>query len=380
LRIERGFMRQNKLTVIIPNRAGAEGDLEAMLKQTGDDVARDTTLPFPRSPSTHFARFVIFRREARLLFSSCYSGGLAEYARELVTVMGAGLDQVFRHCESYEPGSWLSAAKATRFCEEHDQGYNFFVVAFPGTPVSEILAATRLRAILSDLLDVEAVRTVIAGLYPRGLQIPPPRYKESKPNTALVNFIDSLLVKPMPKQTNTILKTRKEVSAVEDRIVQNELTCFSTNKPGFQRLLLRAVFLGARLRSLLGSSIGGLPMIHFAQWSIIDRGEHLLFESNYDGTWEKYIDDFIDNSFLGMNAIWGRSPDYPPGGARNTEAFKKGIRDFQYPAQVFYSAYRDSTVQNIYDSLALHKAVTAGARSLSFRRFVSGSHTQLVIQ
>ena len=373
-------MRQNKLTVIIPIRPGAEGDLEAVLKETGDHIATDPTLPFPRSPSTHFARFVIFRREKRLLFSACYSGGLADYARELVTVMGPGLDKVFRHCHGYEHGSWLTAPTATRFCETYDQGTSFFVVAFPGKTVSEIVAATRLRATLSDLLDVERVRAAVGDLYPQGLQIPAPRYKQKKPNTALVNFIDSLLVKPMPKHSNTVLKTSKEVTAVEDRIVQNELTCFSTNKPGFQRLLLRAVFLGARLRGLLGSSIGGLPMIHFAQWSIIDRGEHLLFESNYDGTWEKYIDDFIDNSFLGMNAIWGRSPDYPPGGARNTEAFKAGIRDFQCPAQVFYSAYRDSTVQNIYDSLALHKAVTAGSRSLSFRRFVSGSHSQLVIQ
>ena len=373
-------MRQNKLTVIIPIRPGAEGHLEAMLKETGTHIATDPTLPFPQSPSTHFARFVIFSREKRLLFSSCYSGGLADYAGELVRVMGAGLDQVFGHCVGYEAGSWLAAPTATRFCEDYDQGTSFFVVAFPGKTVSEIRAATALRATLSDLLDVERVRAVVGGLYPRGLQIPAPRYKQKKPNTALVNFIDSLLVEPMPKHSNTVLKTSPQVTAGEDRIVQNELTCFSTNKPGFQRLLLRAVFLGARLRGLLGSSIGGLPMIHFAQWSIIDGGEHLLFESNYDGTWEKYIDDFIDNSFLGMNAIWGRSPDYPPGGARNTEAFKKGIRDFQYPAQVFYSAYRDSTVQNIYDSLALHKAVTAGAKSLSFRRFVSGSHSQLVTQ
>src|SRR3712207_8144952 len=43
--------------------------------------------------------------------------------------------------------------------------------------------------------------------------------------------------------------------------------------------------------------------------AIVDRGKYLLFESNYDGTWENYIDDFVDYASAGMNAIWGNSED-----------------------------------------------------------------------
>jgi hypothetical protein len=167
---------------------------------------------------------------------------------------------------------------------------------------------------------------------------------------------------------------------MEDRVVQNQMTTVSPNKSGYHRLFLRGVLYAAEINALIFGSLSGLPMVHFAQWSMIDGGANLLFESNFDGTWEKYIDDFIDNSYFGLDAIWGQSPLYPPGGARNIMAFKAGIRNFQYPAQIFYSAYPDSTVQNIYDDIALHRAVTAFAKNESVRRFISGSHTQTVKQ
>jgi hypothetical protein len=165
---------------------------------------------------------------------------------------------------------------------------------------------------------------------------------------------------------------------MEDRVVQNQMTLISPTNPGFTRVLRRAVLLAAQLRSLCLGSLGGLPMVHFANWSIIDDGDHLLFESNYDGTWEKYIDDFIDNAYPGLDLIWGHSPGYPSGGARNIEEFKTQIRKHQYPAQVFYSAYPDCTVQNILDDLSLRRALTGVLENPAVRMFLSGSHAQRI--
>ena len=89
-------------------------------------------------------------------------------------------------------------------------------------------------------------------------------------------------------------------------------------------------------------ALSGISTIHFARWVIIDNGTKLLFESNYDGSWERYIDDFIDKASVGLNAIWGNCPEYPRG-CCDIEAFKKSIRDNQVPSQFFYSAYPETT-------------------------------------
>jgi hypothetical protein len=111
-----------------------------------------------------------------------------------------------------------------------------------------------------------------------------------------------------------------------------------------------------QVRSTQGA-LSGISTIHFARWAIIDKGTRLLFESNYDGSWESYIDDFVDHVSVGLNSIWGNCLRYPPGGARDIEAFKQSIRANQIPAQVFYSAYRELSVVNIMNNLRVADAI-----------------------
>src|SRR4051794_14071730 len=122
-------MRQKKLTLIMPIRAGAEADLKALLVGFGNDVRNNTVLRFPDSPSTHFIRLVVLDRQApaRLLFSACYSGTLDEYAAELVQKSGPGLDQIFSYCDGYRSADWLSASAAAALCRSRDHGFNVFV-------------------------------------------------------------------------------------------------------------------------------------------------------------------------------------------------------------------------------------------------------------
>lgn len=374
-------MRQNKLTLIVPIRAGATADLRTLLQGIGDDVMNNAVLRFSKSPRTHFARLVIFDREpvCRLLFSACYSDALDSYITELVACVGSGLDQIFSHCDGYFGGTWLAAYEATRFAVQYEVGHQVFVAAFPDTSAGDILQSRNVRAAFDNLLDIKAVNLAIGRLFPNGLKQAPPKAKSAGiSNSPVSDFIDRLLVKPMTANSNSIVKTDSQIFDMEDRVVQNQMTIVSPNKPGFSRVLLRVVLFIVQLATRILGSLGMLPMIHFAQWSIIDNGDNLLFESNYDGTWEKYIDDFVDNAYVGLDAIWGKSPTYPPGGARNIEAFKTQIRNFQYPAQVFYSAYPDCTVQNIYDDLALHRALTDSTKNPSLRLFLSGSHTQSI--
>ncbi len=115
----------------------------------------------------------------------------------------------------------------------------------------------------------------------------------------------------------------------------------------------------ATLRAVLGSvrtmgpesPIARISTIHFARWVLIDNDTRLLFTSNFDGSWDDYIDSFVDAAPDGFDAIWGNCEGYPAGGCRDREAFKKYIRDHECPAELYYSAYPDTTVKEVHRAL-----------------------------
>jgi len=117
-------------------------------------------------------------------------------------------------------------------------------------------------------------------------------------------------------------------------------------------LVLWAVNLLARARATHGE-LSGIPSIHFAHWSMIDSGRRLLFLSNFDGSWENYLDDFIDKASTGLTGVWSNTLNFPRtyflifGGAKDGPRFKAVARDGQSVTNAWYSAYRDQTVQGI---------------------------------
>ena len=82
----------------------------------------------------------------------------------------------------------------------------------------------------------------------------------------------------------------------------------------------------------------------------MDR-RRLLMISDYDGSWESYIDEFAEMILSGLDAIWSSADAYPPDGARDLPAFKRFLRDHQVPSEIFYSGYPEATVLNIVDAL-----------------------------
>ena len=131
--------------------------------------------------------------------------------------------------------------------------------------------------------------------------------------------------------------------------VQTAITTISRIKPG-RSPQLRAV-LGQFTTLGPDSPINLISTIHFARWVMIDDDTRLLFTTNFDGSWDDYIDEFIEKAADGLDAIWSNCEGFPEGGSRNRAAFKQYIRDYEYPALVFYSAYPDATVKNIHRAL-----------------------------
>ena len=162
------------------------------------------------------------------------------------------------------------------------------------------------------------------------------------------------------------------IQAREDVQVQNHMISVTQIKPGAFRLgLLRTVLFVidavARLVANRGQ-LGGIGSIHFARWVITDDRRHLIFLSNYDGSWESYLGDFIDRASLGLTAVWSNTDNavgFPrtrllvTEGARDEVRFKYFARFSMVPTNTWYSAYPSLTVDNILNNIEIRKGLFA---------------------
>jgi hypothetical protein len=143
----------------------------------------------------------------------------------------------------------------------------------------------------------------------------------------------------------------------EDQIVQNHLASMVLVKPG----MLRAFMIRNALRALhfavpivaWDGYLGSMRTIHFAHWTLVGNSGRLLFLSNFDGSWQSYLNDFVDKAARGLTLAWGNCVGFPKtrnlvleGAAHGTQ-FKAWARQSQTQNILWYSAYTDLTVNQI---------------------------------
>lgn len=153
----------------------------------------------------------------------------------------------------------------------------------------------------------------------------------------------------------------------EDYKIQNQITHLVDIKPGYTRqIALRCVLWAINL--LAGvlfnkGELAGIVSIHFARWVIIDDGKRLLFFSNYDGSWESYLGEFVDRAAIGLTGIWSNTAGFPPTqnlvkkGATNSVEFKSWAREKQLESQIWYSARVTLSVKNINNNTAIRQGL-----------------------
>ena len=149
----------------------------------------------------------------------------------------------------------------------------------------------------------------------------------------------------------------REMARREDFITQNHMISIVHVKPGvlrmvLARLALRALGLLLRITATNGYLIS-MRTIHFAHWSLLDNGGRLMFHSNFDGSWESYLDDFIEKAHVGLTLAWTHGVGFPPtrllsqGGATEGRKFKAWARHSMSQSGFWFSAYKQYSVNQI---------------------------------
>ena len=140
--------------------------------------------------------------------------------------------------------------------------------------------------------------------------------------------------------------------------------------------ILRTIFFVLDHIKPLQKDLIDLSFIEFARWVIVPRNgfpfmgngqiqedlkyDYLLFFSNFNGTWNQYIDAFSAVLSKGLDLIWRWSEKFP--GSVPVTIFKEYIARVQFDTDYYYTAYPHATandvksahvVQSSLDSLSL---------------------------
>lgn len=418
-------MKQTVLTFIAPVEPTRLVELTTLLTELRADPARSPALPFGALRQLHFASFVIFpdiQPHPLLVFECNFDGALEPYLDRLLQCGAGRIHQIYRCCADYTVRDPAGHAAIIAYLQAHLVRPNAYHVGATGRSVARIRREMALRDAIERFLDSPATG-VRPGESPGGLRRRIQTFIKAEPRWAGVDKIGprqsaaerflanarlvaavgaALTLAPVllipgvvwmacllwQEMTDSVWSGQADHDHVQRLLadedqpgqVQNHMSSLSPVKPGGLRrwtltLVLWLVNLLARAKYTKGT-LGGIPSIHFAHWSLIENGRYLLFLSNFDGSWENYLDDFIDKANRGLTAIWGNTVDFPRtrllvfGGAEDGPNFKAIARDRQYPTTVWYCAYPDLTVQQIDRNSAIREGLVASLREVDQQRWL----------
>jgi hypothetical protein len=135
--------------------------------------------------------------------------------------------------------------------------------------------------------------------------------------------------------------------------------------------ILRLIFFIFGAVKPLQGDLKGLSFIHFARWVIIGRNQfphlapeqpredlhydYMIFFSNFNGTWNQYIDAFSSVLSNGLNKLWQWSEKFP--GSVPVTPFKDYIRLVQFDTDYYYDCYPKATTNDVKAALRVQDAL-----------------------
>jgi hypothetical protein len=377
-------------------------------------------VPFGKFGRLHFARFTIIEAttaeeirgfgvtprpwQPTLAFLGDCDGDRDSFLAELVNIAGKGLDKIFKFCVEYPDANsegllgWMKA---------HDIQPNASYVNWIGRTVKQIHEEEALHKCLSTYLQNRVDKKMLQN--PKDLRQELLSHVELKKQSGLLSLTPpaptpcrwriknllhligvplflllispflllispffairlrmlersdpELFIRPDPKHIQTL-------TAQEDWDVTNQYNVFGDVKPGvFRRLTFEFILLITDYIARHIYNRGFLTRIrsiHFARWVFMDNDRRAFFASNYDGSHESYMDDFINKVGWGLNLTFGCAVGYPStkwmikGGASREQQFKYTQRRHQLPSEVWYKAYPGLTAMDLQRNTRIRKGV-----------------------
>ncbi|MBT9332111.1 hypothetical protein [Paracidobacterium acidisoli] len=402
---------QANLTVFAPVTAGREDALRSLLEsmntQPGAANALNGLIPFGALGELHFARLVILddptlgdcalyhlprpNYPVYLALLCDFDGSFDAFVKKLVQVAAEGLRRIFTHCTDFDP-----ALDLERWLKTHHVRPATCYVNWVGRTMLEV----REESALTDALRAfMSANPAVANLEPRQLhqslrnfaaaeqkagRLTLTAEKATPLGWVIGNFLHLigvplallalapflLLYAPIyvlllrsKERSDPEFAPRPDaehaarLSALEDYDVTNQFSAFGSIKPGLFRrwtliFLLWVIDYTARHIYRHGR-LARVNTIHFARWVFIDNKNRLFFASNYDGSLDSYMDDFINKVAFGLNVVFSNGIGYPTtnwlalDGAKDEQKFKYYIRRHELPTEVWYNAHPGLTALDL---------------------------------
>jgi hypothetical protein len=402
---------QAHLTVVAPIAAGRVEDLRSLLlsmnRIPGVVDPQNALIPFGRLDEVHFARLVILEDQTPqdiraynlpqpeyptyLAFFCDFDGPLSAFLVKLVNCAASGLTRIFEHCDGFSKQTNLLA-----WIKQNHQQPATVYVNWLGRTMLQVREEGALRLTIRRWLDADSSRTKLP---PRQLQNELRSHITSEQSAGrlsltpepatpfvwelrniahlvaiplvlllLVPFIVLYLpvfvfqlrrrerndpeIAPRPN-----LSHANQLATLEDHDVTNQFSAFGSVKPGlFRRWTLAYILwiINYTTRHIFNRGrLARVSTIHFARWVFLDDKKRLFFASNYDGSLDSYMDDFVDKVAFGLNVVFSNGIGYPTtnwlilDGAKDEQKFKYFIRRHELPTEVWYNGHPGLTALDL---------------------------------
>lgn len=367
----------------------------------------NSLVPFGRFDDLHFARFVVLDDPTTgdiarlygvdrpappvyLAFLGDFDGGYGAFIDRLVQIAGAGLRKIFSLCDGFTAQTDLRS-----WMVEHEARPGANYCNWAGRTVVQTREEAQLRRALRDFLDrtpdfaempaAAAHRSLREFVKKEGLKLTPAAATPigwtirhifdwlllllliaggivTLPLTILPGLLIAWRLRVLEKSDPEFTprpdpKWEASLAAIEDQGVTNQFTVIGALKPGLLRgfltaLVLFIIDLTARTIYTKGR-LARVHTIHFARWVYLDHKTRMMFASNYDGSLEAYMDDFINKVGFGLNVVFSNGVGYPRTdwlllkGAKDEQRFKHILRRHQLPTEVWYNAHAGLTAHDL---------------------------------
>jgi hypothetical protein len=414
--------------VVAPIDPRREEELRSVLASMNDAPGRvnasNALIPFGEFDTLHFARLVILDDKTLedvrvydlpvrayplyLAFLGDFDGDVNAFLGKLVKRAGKGLHSIFSCCEGFAGDTDLVA-----WMKQHETPSAAAYVNWRGRTVRRIHEEAALKKALEEYL--EGHTHALTGIPPRELFSKLQQFVNTEKSAGRLTVSEDsptpmgwwvrnalhlvggpllfllalpLLIVVAPffliflrrlEKTDVELCGRVDqaysdaLASLEDRDVTNQFTAMASRKPGLVRLwtlmgILASVDYAAR-HIVRRGRLGRIRSIHFARWVLLDGRNRGVFFSNYDGTVESYMDDFINKAGFGLNAIFSNAIGYPRtnwlvrDGCADEQKYKNFLRRHTLPTQVWYKAYPGLTAIDLERNRRIREGLESSSMS-----------------